>query len=732
MKNRYIHTQIPELSGQTPDLGPVRVGSSDGGLSSGEMETALGAMRLARRLGIKPDEPLLFEAPLLSAVVNKRLLHLRSWSVFDSCIKGFNVLGLMAEQVRIELDRIRSLPLPAQNDLKAEFIRSRMDAGGSVFSADELCGLGPSEWFEVDDLDLALWICFAKRTIVCSTSSNMGIATHQALRLMQKSRLSFRGREFGILNANEGSLIIWCPDERADFMNQEKTQFLKALERDLPRITSLKTYINRQQRDPGALKDALLRGGYFFPTNPQSPEEMQNLVLAALGEIAKEQARPIAQIVSDPNIRWGLERCGCQVSAEGVLIRRGIESGIHGLMIPYFVMVEQFLAREMGRAVSVWNQASIGAALAGAVLADKRLRDHGRWSDTVRSDFNDLFPNISRFLDTRKPGKDLKTRIHGVFDIANLQSLAQRVGVVVEDHLSGRGTAYVGLGSSSYSNGNRCVDILRESMSDAGAFQGKSALHPATHSLNAFAQALIFGEDLYRSLERTATDTDGPDPAECSRLVKKPEPAGAAALAGYLLSRLDRQTLSIVELAYGLKLVGFSRRSFLEFADHEPNEQGARMFLQTAFEEGPLMERLAQDLLALLDWDLEALQGKMTAEKNLSRERYWQAPLDDLEIEYLSGATCIYLTGDNTRQVRPELMAELASACLANASRIESFLADAKAHLPAAERSAPADQAYLFFYRAAKKAASIGARMETMGRRWAHERLSKSGSAPRD
>jgi hypothetical protein len=39
-------------------------------------------------------------------------------------------------------------------------------------------------------------------------------------------------------------------DERADFMNEEKTRFLRALEKDLPQITSLRTYINRQQRDP--------------------------------------------------------------------------------------------------------------------------------------------------------------------------------------------------------------------------------------------------------------------------------------------------------------------------------------------------------------------------------------------------------------------------------------------------------------------------------------------------
>jgi hypothetical protein len=92
---------------------------------------------------------------------------------------------------------------------------------------------------------------------------------------MQKKPVTLAGKNFTALNDDEGWLIIWCPDEQADFMNAEKTEHLRSLETEQPPLTVLHTYINRKQRDPGALKDALDSGGYFFPTNPQSSDELQ-------------------------------------------------------------------------------------------------------------------------------------------------------------------------------------------------------------------------------------------------------------------------------------------------------------------------------------------------------------------------------------------------------------------------------------------------------------------------
>ena len=36
--------------------------------------------------------------------------------------------------------------------------------------------------------------------------------------------------DYNILNKDEGSLIIWAPDSRADFMNHEKAEHLRSLE----------------------------------------------------------------------------------------------------------------------------------------------------------------------------------------------------------------------------------------------------------------------------------------------------------------------------------------------------------------------------------------------------------------------------------------------------------------------------------------------------------------------
>lgn len=743
MKSNYIHFEIPKLSSAFLHKGNVHIGPP-GADEMRPLEVALGTLNLALRLGIAPpsasgpDElpyapqsaALIFQAPILSALTSKKIAYLRGWKQFDSCIKGFNSLGLMAEQVRNEISRLGALPLSQQNELKLEFLRSRRSGQNPVYTAAELDDIGQAEFFALDNHDIAVWRCFADKTIVCSTSSNMGVSTHQALRLMQKSRLGFRGKEFSLLNESEGRLVVWCPDERADFMNAEKARLLRSLEQDLPAITTLRTYINRQQRDPGALKDALTAGGYFFPTNPQSKDEMQNLVFVALGEIAKERSQEAGEILKDPRIRRTLESLDCEIERGQVTVRSGVEGGIYGLMVPYLAMLEELMAAEPPPAVSLWNQASIGAALAAAALADKILREPEKMRDDVRSRFNSHFPSLSKFLDTRRIGKDVATQIHGVFDIANLQSLAQLLGVVVENHQSGRGTAYVGLGSSSYSNGNRCIEILRESISSGGAFRGKDAFHPATHTLNPFAQALVFGEDLQRwlRLSRIGPDLTPEALSDCMVHVKKPEPAGAAALAGYLLSRLDMQTLSLVEIAYCLRLMGFSQTTFLQFSGCDGDGRGLRKFIQSASEEGPLMESVAQNMLLLLDWSIPDLEKHLWSEKKRSRVRYWQNPLDEIGFEYLGGKTCVCLTGDNATQISPELTRGLAEAGLKNRPRLEAFLTEADKGLPRRNRVRPADLACLAVYRAAKAVNSLTARIEKMGKDFAHRRLSGNDS----
>ena len=692
MKLTYLHTELPELSYGFLEEGCIKIGPGGSYDNSSAMEICLATIRLATRLNIQPackagvdgipygadSDTLVFKAPLMTGLVNKKVVFLRGWKDFEGCVKGFNALGLMVSHVMREQARLDTLSVSELNNLKLDFLKSRgAENSNKIFNENDLKNIEPSELLMINKADIAIWRSFANRPIFCSTSSNMGISTHQALRLMQKVKLAFRGKTFSLLNANEGKLVIWAPDKRADFMNEEKTSFLKALEKELPQITWIKTYINRQQRDPGALKDALVAGGYFFPTNPQSKDEMQNLIFVALKNIEKEKKVPLQHLLTDNNIRQTLTSIDAAITDDGVIVRRGIESGIYGLMVPYVTMLEELLKVSSGLAVAVstWNQASIGAALAAATLADHIIRHPLVLADTVRSELNSVFPMVGQFLDSHH-SQDLMTRVHGVFDLANLQSLAQLLGVVVENHLSGSGTAYVGLGSSSYSNGNRCFEILRNSINSGGAFIGKNAFHASTHTINLYAQALIFGEDMYRYLDQldNLISLEESIIRSVMQHVRKPEPAGAAAMAGYLLTRLDGGTLSMVELAYVLQLMGFSKQTLLEFAGFGAALNDLRSFLQAAYEEGLNMGSFNKNMLLLLDWPEYKLRKRMETEKQCSVVKYSRNPLDDNQFEQWDGLTAIYLTGDNCRQPSRALIKQLIIACWGNRGRIKAFL----------------------------------------------------------
>lgn len=626
---------------------------------------ALFTMRLAVELGIKlpsdadphqlpyADETdnLVFDAPLTSLVCGRRIRLLRGWKQFGSCVKGFNALGLLAEHAQLELRKLETL---APKDLEAArlaYLASRRRDGAAVFPANELATLSAEQLGSVELLHVALWRAYARRTVVCSTSSNMGISLHEALRYMQRRTVRLGGKGFTILNDDEGELIIWAPDEQADFMNPEKTAKLRELEADKPRLTVLHTYINRKQRDPGALKDALNAGGYFFPTNPQSREELQNLLSISLGDIARERNIPFEELLVDPNVRVALESLGARIVGDRVAVRGGVTGGLLGLAVPYLIMLEETLRRGDATASSTWNQASIGAALAAIVLCDATLRE-GPGSSPAWERIGASFPTLAAFLERKRLGRDFATRIHGLFDIANLQSLAQLFGVVVTKHLSGRGTAFVGLGSSSYANGNSCFDVLRASAAGGGAFRGRDGLHPATHTLNPIAQALVYAEDFARAAFAPGFDalSEEEKVARLRRHAIKPEPAGAAAVAGYLLTRLDAGTLTYLEIAYALRLAGFDQERFLEFANFGRDEQSRNRFIQEASEEGEYMESLARSLLVALGRDVAELSALSRAERARSRLAYrWTAPDEDA-FEAFSPVVNLYMTGDNCAQ----------------------------------------------------------------------------------
>lgn len=602
----YSHFQAPAAA---PEAGPVALSARAVPNCGGVLEHAREVLRLAAFLGVDVEERLVCPAPLLSRLCGRRMFFLRGWSRYESCVKGFNALGLLAEYAGLEERALAAAGPEAVRRAKAEFAASRR-----VFSPAELRAIPKSEWDALDPLAPALWRAFARRTIYCATSANLGICLHRALRDMRAKTVGLAGRRLPLLRRDEGRLVIWCPDEKADFMSPEKSAGLRALAAEKPALTSLKTYLNRQRRDPGALQDALRDGGYFFPTNPQSRAELRNLLSLALRGLETETGKPFKALIGDPRVGRALECLGVRVRNGRLLVRSPLEGGMLGMAVPYLRMIKEARRRGDGRAAAVWNPASIGAALAALTLCDERARPPG-----------------------------LRTRIHGVFDIANLQSLAQLFGVSVERHQSGRRTAYVGLGSSSYATGNLCFEVLKGSAAQRGAFRGRSHLHPATHTLNPVARALIYGEQIL---------ADDPSP-------RNPEPAGAAALAGYLLARLDGGSLSFVEVAHALRSAGFGRGLFLEFAGFGKDRGAGERFVLSAGEEGPNMQALAEGLLRALEWTPARLAAAARAESRRGRRQYRSRPLDDAAFEALDPAVHIHLTGDDGPQPSRSLVRAL-------------------------------------------------------------------------
>ena len=98
---------------------------------------------------VRFNDTLVFKAPLLSTLVNNKLLFLRGWKHFDSCIKGFNSLGLMARHVLREQSHIKALPVTERNALKLDFLRSRQDVEGRpVFRDEDLEHVSDTEFLE--------------------------------------------------------------------------------------------------------------------------------------------------------------------------------------------------------------------------------------------------------------------------------------------------------------------------------------------------------------------------------------------------------------------------------------------------------------------------------------------------------------------------------------------------------------------------------------------------------
>jgi len=583
------------------------------------IEIAVQTHRLGLKINaIDQDVNSLITETLIGDSLNSQINFLNGNTNFNSSIKAYNALGLMAEQVLLKNKEFNSLTRDERVSKWREFLVSRKINHNELFTEQELDNLKWEEVSNLDNLNLMIWMTFARVPIVCSTSSNMGIALHEALRMCQQTNFTFREKNIPTLNNDEGKLIIWCPDPEADFMSPEKTAYLNKIASEEPNLTTLRTYINRIERDPGALKEALSVGGYFFPTNPQSKMELRNLIYPFLTET-----------LNDLNERT-LQSLDIKKEKSQFRINKGIEGGLAGLMVPYFMMLDQNLGSNLNKNSFVWNQASIGAALAAAVLAEDVMKKPKVMNDYSKKIILEEWPKLGIEIDGLLRAKS-KRQVIGVFDTANLQSLAQLLGVVVTRHRSGRGSPFVGLGSSSYSNGNLCFDILKSSEKNGKSFLGSENFFPATHAINPIAQAIIYGSLVTKLPVMQGTENF------------KPEPAGAASLAGFLLHQLDNSFLSTIELSLLLRKLGYTSALLMELAYNEDSEVMRNKWLTIADDEGDFMGNLIKDVFYFLELPTEVLIAMSRTEKKASIRNLKRKKINPK-------ANIFYLTGNNTSQ----------------------------------------------------------------------------------
>ena len=115
--------------------------------------------------------------------------------------KRIQSLGLIAEQVYLTLKSYQS-----DKELKAkdweEFISTRVDIKDAL-KVGELKAYSNRLDSKItnsgDSLCLAIGKTFARRPIICSTSSNMGISLHECIRAFQVKPINIEGSTYSLL-----------------------------------------------------------------------------------------------------------------------------------------------------------------------------------------------------------------------------------------------------------------------------------------------------------------------------------------------------------------------------------------------------------------------------------------------------------------------------------------------------------------------------------------------------
>ena len=123
----------------------------------------------------------------------------------------------------------------------------------------------------------------------------------------------------------------------------------------------------------------------------------------------------------------------------------------------------------------------------------------------------------------------------------------------------------------------------------------------------------------------------------------KPEPAGAASLAGFLLHQLDNSFLSTIELSLLLRKLGYTNALLMELAFNEDSEEMRNKWLTIADDEGDFMSNLIKDIFYFLELPTEVLIAISRTEKRASIRNLKRKRVN-------SKANIFYLTGNNTSQ----------------------------------------------------------------------------------
>lgn len=420
------------------------------------------------------DDNIVQNAPFTTDLLNREyvrsgknksvnVLTTRGYSTFNG-IKGYAVLGFIWDTIKDEYNKLQNIGIEARREMKRELFT---DKGVQNLSSEDIDGL--------DDILFCVWKKFKHKPIVCPTSGSFGIAFLKLAELIQGVKINagqgqiplFEKREIirgGHKIKHEFSVHAFLPHRGTKVMSEEKIQVAEELAR---KTNSKIKYWNlepkdRNKRDIFALDNALRAGGYLFPTNPKSKEEIrgifddliavtdgglqgfQNLIssgvysIETLNALGGDLKNKLLHINSSDQVKDGFSESDDELGAEylekqrakfkellSVTFDRDVISGVTSLGILRLKEMDGILRAHyeegmpLGQ-VNAYNQPSVGATLAGICVVDEnigQLLSKQEALDASTAEYmKHRYPYLFKFL--RQP-RDIIQKTALCYDIAN-------------------------------------------------------------------------------------------------------------------------------------------------------------------------------------------------------------------------------------------------------------------------------------------------------------------------